>query len=81
MRPYDVLKKATENMNLELTRKYRVPPEEVEKKSSESEEYRLTYYFSHLKKVNKDAERYSRFDRKSYKKAKKNYAHCKKNKN
>ena len=56
-------------MNLQPTRKYGVPPEEVEKKSSESEENRLTYDFSRLKKVDKDAERYSRYNRKSDKKA------------
>ena len=59
-------------MNLQPTRKYIVPPEEVGKKMSESEEYRLTYDLSRLKKVDKDAERYSRYDRKSDKKAKKN---------
>ena len=57
-------------MNLQPIRKYEVSPEEVEKKSTESEEYGLTYDFSHLKKVNKDAERYSRFDRKSDKRTK-----------
>ena len=72
----EVLKKATANMNLQPTRKYGVPLEEVEKKSTESEEYRLTYDFSRLKKVDKDTERYSRFDRKSDKKTKKDYVHC-----
>ena len=72
----EVLKKATANMGLQLTKKYRVPPEEVEKKSTESEEYRLMHNFSRLKKVDKDAERYSRFNRKSDKKSKKNYIQC-----
>ena len=71
LKPNEVLKKATANMNLQLTRKYGVPPEEVEKKSIESEEYRLTYDFSRLKKADEDAERYSRSDRKSDKKNKK----------
>ena len=71
----DVLKKATANMNLKSTRKYGVPPEHVEKESSEIEEYRLTYDFSRLKKVDKDAERYSKYDRRSDKKAKKTYVH------
>ena len=64
LKPNKVLKKATGNMNLQPSRKYGVPPEEVEKKSTESVEYRLMYGFSRLKKVDKDAERYSRFDRK-----------------
>ena len=71
LKPNEILKKATANMNLQLTRKYGVPPEEVEKKSIESEEYRLTYDFSRLKNADKDAERYSRSDRKSDKKNKK----------
>ena len=53
------------------TRKYGVPPEEVEKKSLESEEYKLDYDFKRLKKVDKDAERYSRYDAKRDKKSKK----------
>ena len=73
MKPNKVLKKATANMNLHPTRKYRIPPDEVGKKSTESEENRLTYNFSRLKKVDKDADTYSRFDRKSDKKSKKNY--------
>ena len=42
LKPNDVLKKAAANMKLHPNRKYGVPREEVEKKSSESEEYRLT---------------------------------------
>ena len=71
LKPNDVLKKATANINLQPTGKYGVPPEEVEKKLNQSEEYRLTYDFSRLKKVDKNAERYSRYDRESDKKAKK----------
>ena len=37
-------------MNIFPTRKYGVPPEEVEKRSLESEEYKLDYNFKHLKK-------------------------------
>ena len=47
LKPNDIIKKATANMNLQPTRK----------------------------KVDKHAERYSRYDRKSDKKAKKNYVH------
>ena len=42
------------------TRKYGVPPEEVEKKSLESEQYKLDYDFKRLKKVDTDAARHSR---------------------
>ena len=63
-------------MILQPTRNYGVPPEEVEKKSTKSEEYRLTFDFSRLKKVDKDAERYSRFNQKSDKKSEIKYVHC-----
>ena len=46
------------------TRKYGVPPEEVEKKSLESEQYKLDYDFKRLKKVDTDAARYSRYVKK-----------------
>ena len=71
LKPNEMLKKATKNMNIFLTRKYSVPPEKVEKKSLELEEYKLYYYFKRLKKVDKDAERYSRYDVKIDKKSKK----------
>ena len=71
LKPKEALKKATKNMNIYPTRKYGVPPEEVEKKSLESEEYKLDYDFKRLKKVDKDAERYSRYDTKRDKKSKK----------
>ena len=53
------------------TRKYGVPPEEVEKESLESKEYKLDYDFKRLKKVGKDAARYSRYDKKVDKRNKK----------
>ena len=49
----------TNNMNMLPSRKYGVPPEEVENNSLESEEYKLDYDFKRLKKVDKDAARYS----------------------
>ena len=45
LKPNKVLKKVTANMNLLPTRKCGVAPEEVEKKSHTSEEYKLTYDF------------------------------------
>ena len=58
-------------MNIFPTRKYGVPPEEVQKKSLASEEYKLDYDFKRLKKVDKDADRYSRYNAKRDKKSKK----------
>ena len=43
-------------MNILPTRKNEVPPEEVEKKSLEYEEYKLDYDFKRLKKVDKDTD-------------------------
>ena len=66
-----VLKKTTNNMNIQPTRKYGVPPNEVEKKSIESEEYKLSYDIDRIRKVDKDAARYARYDLKIDKKSKK----------
>ena len=66
-----VLKKATNNMSIQPTRKYRIPPNETEKKSIESEEYKLSYDIDRIRKVDKDAARYARYDLKRDKKLKK----------
>ena len=71
LKPNVVLKKATNNMNIRPTRKYGVPPNEVEKKSIESEEYKLSYDIDRIRKVDKDAVRYARYDLKRDKKSKK----------
>ena len=71
LKPNEVLRKATVNMNIFPTKKYGVPPKEAEKKSLKSEEYKLGYDFKCLKKVDKDAARYSRYDMKLDKKTKK----------
>ena len=71
LKPNEALKKITNNMNMLPTRKYRVPPEEVEKESLESEECKLDYDIKRLKKVDKDAARYSRYGKKEDKKNKK----------
>ena len=71
LKPNEALKKITNNMNMLSTRKYRVPPEEVEKESLESEECKLDYDIKRLKKFDKDAARYSRYGKKEDKKNKK----------
>ena len=71
LKPNEALKIATKNMNIFTTRKYHVPPGEVEEKSLELEEFKLDYDFKRLKKVDKDAERYSRYDAKRDKNLKK----------
>ena len=52
-------------MNLLYTRKCGVAPEEVEKKSHTSEEYKLTDDFKRLQKVDKDYARYARYHTKT----------------
>ena len=52
-------------------KKYGLPPEEVGKESLESGEYKLDYDFKRLKKVDKDAARYSGYDKKEDKRNKK----------
>ena len=54
------------------TRKDIVASEEVEKKSHTSEKYKPTCDFKRLEKINKDSERYTRYDRKNEEKIKKN---------
>ena len=56
---------------MQPTRKYEVPPNEVEKKSIESEEYKLSYDTERIRKVDKDAARNPRYDLKRDKKSKK----------
>ena len=70
-KPNEALKKATNNMNIQPTRKYGVPPNEVEKKSIESEEYKLSYDIDRIRKVDMDVARYARYDLKRGKKSKK----------
>ena len=71
LKPKEALKKATKNRNIFPTRNYGVPPEKVEKKSLASKEYKIDYNFKRLKKVDNDADRYSRYDPKRDKKSKK----------
>ena len=49
-------------MNIRPTAKYGVAPEEVEKKSLNSEEFKLKYDFIRIKIVDKSAARYIRYD-------------------
>ena len=65
------LKKAMLNMNIQSSRKYGIPPNVVEKKSLESEEYKLGYDLTRIKKVEKDVEKYGRYDCKKDKNSKK----------
>ena len=71
LKPNEALGKPTVNMNIFPPKKYGVSPEEAGRKSLEPEEYKLDYDFKCLKKVDRDAARYSRYDMKLDKKIKK----------
>ena len=71
LKPNEALEKATANMIIFPTRKYGVSPNKVEKNSLIFEEYKLDYDFKRLKKIDKEAARYSRYDQKIDKKVKK----------
>lgn len=62
LKPNEALEKATANMIIFPTRKYSVSPNKVEKNSLIFEEYKLDYDFKRLKKIDKEAARYSRYD-------------------
>ena len=67
-KPNEALKKATNKP----IRKYGVPPNKVEKKSIESEEYKLSYGIDRIRKVDKDAVRSARYNPKDTKSQKRN---------
>ena len=60
--PKKTIARTVNNLNRTISEKYGISPEEVEKKSIESEIFKEVYDFHRLKKVNKDAERYERYD-------------------
>ena len=59
--PRKIIQKAANNMNLTTSQKYSLPPDKIEKKSLESENFQV-YDFHRLLKVSRDAERYERHD-------------------
>ena len=69
--PRKTIARSVNNLNKTVSEKYGISPEEVEKKSIESEIFKEVYDFHRLKKVNKDAERYERHDISSDKKMRK----------
>ena len=60
--PKKTIARTVNNLNRTISEKYGISPEEVEKKSIESKIFKEVYDFHRLKKVNKDAERYERYD-------------------
>ena len=67
-----LIRNAVQNMNNTNSQKYELPPNTIEKKSLENEDFHEIYDFHRMVKVSKSAERYScndeRLDKKSRKK-------------
>ena len=69
--PKKIIEMSAINMNILPSKKYGFSPEEVEKRSLESERFRTVYNMHRLEKTNKINIRQDRFDKKKYKKKKK----------
>ena len=61
IKPNDLIKKPTSNMNNTETSKYQIEPERVEKKSLEDDIFREKFDFYRLEKVAKNHERNKRY--------------------
>ena len=62
LKPNDVIKKVTTNLNKTKTEKYQMEPEEVEKKALSDDNFREKYDFYRLEKVGKHANRLDRYN-------------------
>ena len=59
-----LIQKATNNFNNTKSTKYDLPPEQIESKSLQSEQFSEEYDFHRLQKVNEDADRSEHSDKK-----------------
>ena len=66
IKPNEIIRKVTANMNKTKTQKYDVEPEKIEKKSLEDDNFREKFDFYKLQKVGKDIARRERYDVKKY---------------
>ena len=62
MKPSNIIRKATNNMNKTPSEKYGVEPDTIGKKSLASESFRITYDFHRLKKIKKNADRLNKYE-------------------
>ena len=60
-----------ENMNNVKSEKYKLTPNEIEKKSLENQRFRTELNFEHIKMSKKNSDRLDRYDRKFYSRKKK----------
>ena len=64
LKPNDVIKKVTYNMNNTRSQKYQIEPEIVEQKSLKSVNFKDEYDFHRLNKVGKEIDRQNRYNKK-----------------
>ena len=64
IKPKEIIRKITTNMNKTKTQKYGVEPEKIEKKSLEDNNFREKFDFYRLEKVGKHTARQERYDAK-----------------
>ena len=62
IKPNEIIRKVTANMNKTKTQKYDVEPEKIEKNSLEDDSFREKFDFYRLQKVGKDIARGKRYD-------------------
>ena len=61
VKPNELIKKTTTNMNKTKTTKYQIEPEYVEKKLLEDDNFREKFYFYRIEKVGKNNKRIKRY--------------------
>ena len=68
--PTTITKRSAENMNNIIIEKYKLTPNEIEKRFLESERLRIKFNFDHIKISKKVSDRLDRYDKKIYSKKK-----------
>ena len=61
VKPYEIIRKVTANMNKTKTVKYQIEPENVEKKALADDNFREKFDFYRLSKIGKENKRYKRY--------------------
>ena len=64
--PKKIIEIATANMNIQTSKKYGIPPEEIERKALSSERFRAVFNMLRLEKTQKVNQRQDRYDREKY---------------
>ena len=61
-----IVKQSAENMNDVKSKKYGMPPNEIEEQSLSSEKFRVLFNFKRIEQSNKVSHKLQRYDRKKY---------------